>query len=151
MAKGECTGRATPLHPLEGSEESLPYRYGGCNVALENTMASFPVVLGLRLRMRERPSRLREGTRRRRSTRDVASWLASLIERKVKCRSGDRVAPFRGRWLRRSPRDVDGASCPFPSLEKPLLDAQHGGLRRNNYGKPLLASVLLPGNHEPCR
>ena len=72
MGKGECAGRVNPLHSVERSPESLPYRHGDCCVALEDTAACFHVVLGLQLRTRERPGRLREGPRRRRSSRDVA-------------------------------------------------------------------------------
>ena len=119
--KGSAAHRVKPLHSVGRKQERLPYRHGGCCVALKDTAAFFHVVLGLQLRMPERPGRLRQGTRRRRSTRDVASWLASLIERKAKCRRGDRVASFRETWLRKSPRDVDGASRPFSELEKAHL------------------------------
>ena len=72
MGKGECTARVTPLFSVERSQESLPYRHDGCRMALEDTATFFHVVLGLQLRPRQRPGRLREGTRRRRSSRDVA-------------------------------------------------------------------------------
>jgi len=72
MGKWECARRVNPVHLMERSQESLPYRHGGCCVALEDTAAFFPVVLGVQLRMRERPGRVGEGTRRRRSNRDVA-------------------------------------------------------------------------------
>jgi hypothetical protein len=72
MDKGECARRVTPLHSVEGSQESLPYQHGGCSVALEDTVAFFHVVLGLQLRTRERPGRLREGTGKQHSSRDVA-------------------------------------------------------------------------------
>ena len=72
MGKGKCAARVNPLHSVERSPESLPYRHGDCCVALEDTAAFFHVVLGLQLRMRERPGRLREGTGRRHSSRDVA-------------------------------------------------------------------------------
>jgi hypothetical protein len=65
-------------------------------------------------------------------------------ERKVKCGSGGCVASFQAPWLRRSPRNVDGASRPCSGMEKPQRDAQDSGLRRNSYGKPLLGSVLIP-------
>jgi hypothetical protein len=73
-----------PLYSVERHQESLPYRHGGGCMALEATAAFFHVVLGLQLRTRERPGRLQDGMRRRRSSRDVASWLASLTERKGK-------------------------------------------------------------------
>jgi len=72
MGKGECARRVNPLQSVERSQESLPYRHGSCCVALEDTAAFFHVVLGLQLRTRERPDRLREGTGRRRSSRDIA-------------------------------------------------------------------------------
>jgi hypothetical protein len=46
MDKGECARCVTPLHSAEGSQESLPYRHGGCSVALEDTVTFFHVVLG---------------------------------------------------------------------------------------------------------
>jgi hypothetical protein len=150
MGKGECTRRVNPLYAVEGSEKSQPYRHAGCCVALDDTAAFFHVVLGLQLRTRERPGRLREGTRKRHSSREVASWLSSLMERKMKCGSGGRVASFQVPWLRRSPRGVDGASCPVSGLEKPQIDAQDGSFPRNSFGKPLPVSVLLPRHHEPC-
>jgi hypothetical protein len=123
MGKGECARRVNLLHSGERSQESLPSRHSGCCVVLEDMAASFHVVLGLPLRTRERPGRLREGTGKRRSNLEVASWLASLIERKVKWGSGGRGASFRAPWLRRSPRDVDGASRPVSGLKKPQRDA----------------------------
>ena len=151
MGKRECgTSREAPsLSGEDSGEPAVPARRLLCGPGSHGGVLPCGP-LGVQLRMRERPGRVGEGTRRRRSTRNVASWRASLIERKVQCGSGGRVASFRAPWLRRSPRDVDGASRPFSGLEKPQLDAQNGGLRRNSDGKLLLVSVLIPRNHEPC-
>jgi hypothetical protein len=123
MGKEECARRVNLRHSVKRSQESLPSRHTGGCVALEDTAAFFHVVLELQLRTWERPGRLWEGTGRRRSSRDVASWLSSLMERKVKCGSGGRGASFRAPWLRRSPCDVDGASRPVSGLKKPQRDA----------------------------
>jgi hypothetical protein len=45
MGKGECARRVNLLHSVERHQESLPYRHGGCCVALEDTAAFSPVVL----------------------------------------------------------------------------------------------------------
>jgi hypothetical protein len=45
MGKGERKPRLNLLHSVERHQESLPYRYGSCWVALEDTAAFSPVVL----------------------------------------------------------------------------------------------------------
>jgi hypothetical protein len=101
--RGVRTSRESPSLSGEASgEPAVPARRLLCGPGRHGGVLPCGP-LGVQLRMRERPGRLREGTRRRRSTRDVASWRASLIERKVLCGSGGRVASFRAPWLRRSP------------------------------------------------
>jgi hypothetical protein len=72
MGKGECACRVNRFHSVEGRCERLTYRHGRCWGTMEDTAAFFHIVLGLQLRTPERPGRLREGARRRCSSRDVA-------------------------------------------------------------------------------
>ena len=43
MDKGESTHRVNFLHSVGRSQESLPYRHGGCCVTLEDTVTFFHI------------------------------------------------------------------------------------------------------------